>query len=460
MSHHISLDLKQAFDNLDISKTATILSDLGVSKALINRIIVACLHETTSIQWFGQKTHSVQKGRGVKQGCPLSPELFVLLLHHALKSINEFLPDITLVQGTDIKLPCILGYADDLLFLCRNDEDVEKLLSVLEPILASIGLELNTLKSKVLIRDPYYVNNEEPDTILTFGKYKLTTVTKLRYLGAYITSSLTRRETTAERKKKAYKAFYSLCSFLKDHKLKWSVVVKLYHSLITPVVTYSMEVATILKRNRNSLRRMENHMLQVLKRLSLADDERSETEYEELIHESEDHQTSSDTYGSTPDRENNNMSTHTDSEVENIHVAPKWLKGKTINNKIRINRLNYYGHILRSENKGILKTALEYKLPMKKKMGRPAFTWRTNIRQDIDRSKIHITDWQAASFDRERYKNMTRRLYDEMVESEYEEDSDIDEDSTGSSLIPSEFEGFSENESLCLGLDFEREESN
>ncbi|XP_055522918.1 uncharacterized protein LOC129717098 [Wyeomyia smithii] len=45
----VSLDLKQAFDRIDTSKMAVILSDMGVSKALIRRIVTGCLREITSI---------------------------------------------------------------------------------------------------------------------------------------------------------------------------------------------------------------------------------------------------------------------------------------------------------------------------------------------------------------------------------------------------------------------------
>lgn len=196
-------------------------------------------------------------------------------------------------------------------------------------------------------------------------------------------------------------------------------------------------------------------MLQILKKLSLNEDE------SESINETEDVANEENIEDSIDESIPENGSTsNADDEGKNEHVAPKWLKGKTINNKIRINRLGYYGHILRSDDKGLLKTAMEHKIPMQKKLGRPAFTWRTCIRQDIDRSGIHISDWQAAARNRKAYKAMTKSQYDIMVESEYEEESDIDMDSTGSSLIPSEFEGANGDESLPFDLGMEQEQEN
>lgn len=207
----VSIDLKQAFDRIDTSKAALILEKLGVSRALINRIVKACLNEKTSIQWFGQRTTTQNKQKGIKQGCPLSPELFILMLDYVLKKLREQWPEIRLEHGGNIELPCILCYADDILFLCRSEEEVERLLDMLIPLLSSIGLEINTDKTKVLFRDPHDVENVAPDTTQKFGKYELAVVTMLRYLGVYITSSLSRGVTTSERISKAYKAF-SICA--------------------------------------------------------------------------------------------------------------------------------------------------------------------------------------------------------------------------------------------------------
>lgn len=206
----------------------------------------------------------VEKRRGIKQGCPASPRLFLVGLHHVLLTLREFVPEINLNQLGNIQLPCLLAYVDDLLFVCKNENDVQRILETIEPLLASIGLEINVEKTCVLFRDPCDTNNTAEEAVKQFGKYMLKVVTKMRYLGTYITSSLTRKELTAERIKKAKKAFQPLCTFLKKFKLEWAVVKRLYHALITPIATYAMEAGTLLKENRNALRDMENYMLEKL----------------------------------------------------------------------------------------------------------------------------------------------------------------------------------------------------
>lgn len=443
----VSIDLKQAFDKIDTSKAADILDKLGVSRALINRIIKACLNENTSIQWFGQRTTTRKKQRGIKQGCPLSPELFILMLHYVLKQLQEEWPDIRLEHGNDIRLPCILCYADDILFLCENEEDVERLLDLLIPLLESVGLEINTSKTKILFRDPYDIANVAPDSKRKFGKYELVVVTIMRYLGAYITSSLSRGSTTSERIKKSYKAFFHLCSFLRKHKLSWPTVKRLYHSLITPVATYGMEVSTILKSNRNSLRRMENEMIMILKDLCKKDREENINQEESTNGERDtvaDEVTTEQSGQAIQSAVQNVESENNERWNENPHIAPNWLNNVTINNKIRTARLNFFGHVIRSNQGGILKNALEYKIPKPKKVGKPAYSWRNCIWQDIERSGIPIEGWHEAALDKQKLKNLTKSLYNNMVESEYEISEDSDDNSSDDSLLPSDFAGFSD----------------
>lgn len=82
----VALDIEKAFDSLDLEAAVRCLKKIGVPHFLIDRIIVACFDECTSLLWYGQTTDPVQKAKGVKQGCPLSPRLFNLIINEAIIS--------------------------------------------------------------------------------------------------------------------------------------------------------------------------------------------------------------------------------------------------------------------------------------------------------------------------------------------------------------------------------------
>lgn len=91
----------------------------------------------------------------------------------------------------------------------------------------------------------------------------------------------------------------------------------------------------------------------------------------------------------------------------------------------------------------ILETAMEFRIPLPKKRGRPQFTWRTCIRQDIHRTGTPPDHWQELALDKSKFKAASKRLYSTMVESEYEESESEQEEESDGDLIPSDFDGFS-----------------
>ncbi|XP_055527920.1 uncharacterized protein LOC129720457 [Wyeomyia smithii] len=184
----VSLDLRQAFDTIDLRVVPETLSS-GSGKELKHN-----------------------KVTGIKQGCPLSPKLFVYLLDQAHQRLKQLMPELQLGQTQRIKLPCLRVYADDILSIVTDPAQIPRLLNLIGPCLKEFGLELNVTKTEVLIRDPSRTQNLDAPRSERFGNFELRVVSKLRYLGAYITSSLNRRETVSDRVLKALRADESNCA--------------------------------------------------------------------------------------------------------------------------------------------------------------------------------------------------------------------------------------------------------
>lgn len=359
----VSIDLKKAFDMLDIHRISDILLSYGTPAYLINRIITAILHERTNVQWSRRRTRIYSKYRGVKQGCPISPYLFVVIMHYAIQRACDKL-GIDTNFGT-LSLPIILAYADDIIILADSIQSADRIFQELETELQAIGLTVNESKSSVLLRDPTQAVMPLGETI-RLGRKDIKVVNVSKYLGIYISSDLDRRSTVSHRIKMAYRNLHMFLPFFKMHRLSFDNLMMLYHTVIVPTVMYALKVATLTKRNRRSLRNMERYI--VLKLRSLARDPPPSTEIITL------------------------------------------LKGRTIDRKCRVQHLKYWGHILRRPATHVLRKAMAYHIPGKYKQGRPCFTWHDSLNRALRKSRIQ--DWQTTNNDKQLHNAKCNAVYD------------------------------------------------
>lgn len=87
------------------------------------------------------------------------------------------------------------------------------------------------------------------------------------------------------------------------------------------------------------------------------------------------------------------------------------MNGKTINRRIRVGRINYYGHIKRRPQNHPLKIAYRFKFSRKKE-GRPSFTWKDSLNRDLGRYRgISKDEWKAFAKDKDKLKQKAEEIY-------------------------------------------------
>ena len=85
----------------------------------------------------------------MKQGCPLISLLSNIFVNDVFETINKNThSDITLENG--IKLNALM-YADDLIFLSRSKEDLQKKIDILHEYCMKWKLNINTKKTKIMV---------------------------------------------------------------------------------------------------------------------------------------------------------------------------------------------------------------------------------------------------------------------------------------------------------------------
>ena len=178
------LDLKGAYDRVPRELLWPVLERLGVHGPLLAAIRSLYSNAEYAVRAGNRRGPGVQSECGVKQGCPLSPTLFGLLLDGLHWALLAGAP------GAAPQLACgrlvpDLGYADDFCLLATSAAGLQRLLDTAYGFLNSIGMELSVAKTKVM------TFGATPATAAaaagaawTCGGVELERVERYKYLGA------------------------------------------------------------------------------------------------------------------------------------------------------------------------------------------------------------------------------------------------------------------------------------
>uniref|UniRef100_A0A6G5A9Y0 Putative tick transposon n=1 Tax=Rhipicephalus microplus TaxID=6941 RepID=A0A6G5A9Y0_RHIMP len=125
------LDIKGAYDNVVQEDLWGILDTLGVEDGVTNLLKDIYKSNKVVIKWEKQVSKPTEVKRGLRQGCPLSPLLFMMYLQGLEAKLEgsglgfnlSFVKQGKLIEQA---LPALM-YADDILLMADNKEDLQRL---------------------------------------------------------------------------------------------------------------------------------------------------------------------------------------------------------------------------------------------------------------------------------------------------------------------------------------------
>ena len=149
----LKLDMSKAYDRVEWCFLEAMMEKMGFPSDFISATMRCVSSASFSILLNGQPSRRFLPSRGLRQGDPLSPFLFIL----CAEGLSVLLRDAELKKeihgikiGKKVEPISHLFFADDsLLFIRANDEEVEKVLDIFSIYEAASGQKLNMEKSEV-----------------------------------------------------------------------------------------------------------------------------------------------------------------------------------------------------------------------------------------------------------------------------------------------------------------------
>ena len=146
------VDISKAFDGIRRDLITTALCLYGFSETATTLIMQLYDDKCTLRYPDGSFSNVIAPLRGVKQGCIVSPIIFIVLLDLAIRNTLPHVTGIGLrnLHNDTRETATMLLYADDIVIFGKSTEDVQRALNTLSLQLATLNLRINVSKTKIL----------------------------------------------------------------------------------------------------------------------------------------------------------------------------------------------------------------------------------------------------------------------------------------------------------------------
>jgi hypothetical protein len=271
------VDLEKAYDRVPRGRLWGVLQEYGIDGQLLWAI--KSLYENCSccVRINGAKSNPFTVSIGLRQGCVLSPLLFIIYMDWIARRS----------QGKE----CVrlgerefrhLLFADDLVLLTSSETDLQNALERFATVCEQAGMKINVAKTECMILS----RNLEQCSVHVNGA-PLNQVEKFKYLGAVFTRDGKGDTEIDNRIGQAGAILRQLYrSIVKKTELSRKAKLAVFKSVIVPTLTYGHESWVMTEKTRSRVQAAEMRCLRSIAGVSRLDKIRSSAVRESLEVES------------------------------------------------------------------------------------------------------------------------------------------------------------------------------
>lgn len=357
--HQLFIDFKQAYDSINRQKLYETMEYFEIPKKLI-RLVKMTLKETKcKVILQSETSRNFLVNKGLRQGDSLSTLLFNLCLEKVIRSSNTGREGSIFTRSSQN-----LAFADDVDLMARNMKTLTENYTKVKNVSTEFGLVINTDKTK------YMTNTKgiQMNNIIEINGDKFEKVNDFKYLGSTITPDDSTSTEIKIRINQANRSYYSIQPILRSSILSRANKIKLYKTMLRPIVMYGSETWKMTTGDKNLLNVWERKILRKI-------------------------------YGAINDK--GVWRIRTNNELRKLY------KSLSITEEISIQRLRWLGHVTRMDDSRYAKKAMAAQPYGKRKVGRPKKRWQEDVEEDL--KHLGVKNWRQKARDREEWRKLLRQ---------------------------------------------------
>lgn len=306
------------------------MEKFGIPSKLV-KMVRTCIEESRCKIKFGNNySEEFETTVGLKQGDVLSPIVFNVTLEEVVRKVQETAKGVSF-NG---QMHALLAYADDVVILGLNEEDIKTTTEDLITSAMNMGLMINEGKTKYMIVKRG--NQLHQNRSLNIGNYCFEKVESFKYLGVDINSHNNYHEEINLRVKAGNRCYFALQKTFRSKLLSKKSKMRLYKVLVRPVILYACETWPTSKEDERKLAVLERKFLRRI-------------------------------FGPKKNDQTGEYEIRSNKEIKNL------LGEEDIIQTLKGRKMSWLGHVWRSN--GIMKDALKWKPEGKRPLGRPKKRW-------------------------------------------------------------------------------------
>ena len=236
------IDFSKAYDRVDRGLLWRVLRGCGLHGAALSTVQAMYESVRMQVRMRGKLGTAFESGVGVKQGCPLSPLLFGILVDR----LEPFLERHCQGHGAQLATSLVraLLYADDVACTSESAEGLQSMLQALEMFCKANSLFVNIKKSEVVIFGRRWISSAMLGGLqFPFNGAPLPITPSYIYLGLRFEDDQPCRARLTTAVDKARKAMHALLGKSRAQGLhSVDLLCTLFDALVKPVLCYGCEV--------------------------------------------------------------------------------------------------------------------------------------------------------------------------------------------------------------------------